>query len=328
MKRRIGSGVVVLVGVALIVVALVAQLFTRSPAFEELTDDFRSAMTTESIDQMQADLEGMQAMSDELQTDVMPALAGALGMTSEELTGMLDSNFPAVSTGMQQLPAITENFMGMASTLSAQQGNFEAADAIPTSSLPATTIPWGVLAAALVAIAAGVFMFTTKRAGAYAALVLGIALIAGPLILSLTTKAGRADDMKVALQPIMTTEQATQAQGALAIVGDMGTEMQEGMMPALSEQMHISLDEVNVFMQGFPATGGMLQSFPEVQARFDGFVKIMTANVDNYDTIKPLSLEPIVWILVAAGLMIGVAGGLSLFAPAPVQRTKPAAAAH
>ena len=84
MQRRIESGVVVLIGVALIVVALAAQLFTRAPAFERLTDDFRVAMTDAGIATMNEDLGGMEAMSAELKSDVLPTIAGALGMTPEE----------------------------------------------------------------------------------------------------------------------------------------------------------------------------------------------------------------------------------------------------
>jgi hypothetical protein len=328
MQRRIESGIVVLVGVALIAVALAAQLFTRAPAFERLTDDFRVAMTDTSIATMTEDLGGMSAMTAEIQSDVIPAIAGALGMTPGEFNAFASESFPAFTTGIEQLPGITENFTGLSQTLDQQQANFEAADAIPTKSIPATTIPWGMLAAGLIAIAAGTLMFRTRRVGCLIALVLGVALIAGPAFLSLTSKASKADDLNAALKPIMTNEQVQGAQGALVVIGDMGSEMQDQLLPALGEQMGLSAEEVGVFMQGFPVTGQMLQQFPDVQARFDGFVSLMAGNIDDYNTIEPLSLTPIVWILIIAGLLIGTGGALSFFAPVQVHRTHAVPLAH
>jgi hypothetical protein len=108
----------------------------------------------------------------------------------------------------------------------------------------------------------------------------------------------------------------------------MGFEMQNQMMPALAEQMGMTIDEVGLFMNGFPVTGQMLQQFPDVQARFDGFVKLMAGNIEDYNTIEPLSLTPIVWILIAAGAIVGVGGALSFFAPAPVHRTRAVPLTH
>ena len=101
----------------------------------------------------------------------------------------------------------------------------------------------------------------------------------------------------------------------------MGAEIQDRLIPGLGQQLNMTEEEVGVFLEGFPVTGQMLQQFPDVQARFDGFVQLMASNIDDYTTIEPLSLTPIVWILIASGLLIGLGGALSFFAPVPARRT-------
>ena len=104
MQRRIESGVVILVGIALIIVAVVAQLFTRAPAFEEMTDDFRAAMTTESIATMHSDIEVLSAMGQEMQTSVTPALAESFGLdrASGALVTRVLADSPAEKAGLKR----------------------------------------------------------------------------------------------------------------------------------------------------------------------------------------------------------------------------------
>lgn len=317
MHRRIESGVVVLGGLALIAVALIAQLFTRAPAFERLTDEFRPAMTASAIDTMGSDLSMMQGIGTEMQADVMPAFAQTFGMTPEDFSAYAEANFPAFSAGMQQMPGITESFMGFASSLDAQRANFEAADAIPTKSLPATLLPWGFLVAGLIALAAGVLMLKL-RAGAYIALVLGVMLVVAPLLMSWISKASKADDLNIGLRPLMTTEQVVASEGALALMGDMAAEMNTSMLPAIAGQLGMSVPDLQAYMgENFPATGEAMASMDGALARFDGMVATMSANIDDYNTIKPLKLEPLVWILLAVGLIVGTTGFLALFFPVP-----------
>jgi len=329
MQKRIESTVVILIGAGLIALALFTQLFTRAPAFEELTDDFRPVMTNESIATMRADLEGMQAMTTEMRTVMLPDIAAALQMEPEALSTYLGENFPATTRGMEQLPGITDQFMGMSNTLSLQRENFEAADAIPTASLPATVFPWGLAAVGALTMLVGIFMLRTTHAGSYVALALGILMIGGAFLMSWPSKTSKADDMNLALRNVMTTEQVVGAQGALVVVSEMGTEMQEQMLPALATDMGMTESEMAAYITGnYPAVGAMFEAMDEVQTRFDGMVGTMSANLDNYDTIKPLSMEPINWFFVAAGVLIAFAGGLALLAPFSLRRHHPAVTTH
>jgi hypothetical protein len=321
MQKRVESMVVILIGVGLMALTLFTQLFTRAPAFEELTDDFRPLMTNEALATMQADLEGMQAMATEMQTEMLPDVAAALEIEPEALTSYLSENFPATTLGMQQLPGITEGFMGLNQTMVSQQENFQAADAIPTESLPVTVFPWGLMVVGAIAVLAGILMLRTPHIGSYVALGLGIVMIGAAVLMSWPSKTSKADDLNLALSGVMTVEQVQAAHGALAVVVDMGTEMDEQMLPGLATQMGMTETEMAAYITGtYPAIGATFEASDEIEARFSGMVETMATNLDNYDTIKPLSMEPINWFFIASGLLIALVGGLALLAPISLRR--------
>jgi hypothetical protein len=329
MQRRIESGLVILVGVGLIALTIMTQLFTRAPAFEELTDDFRPFMSDKAIAQMHTDIQGMEAMTAQMNDEVFPSIIAALKLDPTDFKVYAETSFPATMTGMEQLPAIADNFGGLAHTFAQQQENFKAADQIPMSGLPATTFPWGLLTVGIVVAIIGAVMLRTMQIGAMLSIALGFLMIASATLLSWPTKTAKADNLNTALRPVMTQEQADGAHGALMIVRNMGTEMRDEMLPALASQMGMTPSEMTTYLsENFPAVGGMLTSMDQMQGRFQDMADTMSANVGNYDTIKPLSMEPINWFFIVAGALIVMLGGLALFAPAPVHKHHPAAITH
>ncbi len=303
-----------LVGAVLITVAILRNLFAVGPAFESMIDDFRPWLTDESIAALRTDLNGLGGAVDEFQTDLAPALATQLGMNADQFGTMLATEFPAVATGMATVPQAATTFTGIIDLLDAQQENFASADAIPTESLPATTVPWGMVAAGAFAMVIGVAMAMGKgRAAAVAALVLGLLLVAIPFVLSLPDKAQGADDLNAALKPVYNEEMVTGAAGAVDVVAAMGTEMSEKMIPGLGLMLGMTDTEVQQFLgAGFPAIAGAMGTLPESIGRFNGMVGAFSENLDNYDTLKPVAFVPIVWTLVAAGAALVLLGGLGL----------------
>src|SRR6266542_7136012 len=130
-QRRTAGGLVAAVGAAFIVTVIVGSLFSVSPAFERMSDGFRPIMQPAPITQLQNDLKGLNAVSTEFGTKAVPMLAQAFKMTPDRYTAYMGGQYPAVATGMQQLPAIVTQFKGVVGTLDAEQGRFAKADAIP-----------------------------------------------------------------------------------------------------------------------------------------------------------------------------------------------------
>ena len=310
MPRKISGGLVILVGVVFIVVTLINNLFAVGPAFEEMITDFRPLLAEESLNTARADIAVLEAAGEEFQTAVAPRMAQALGMTPEEFAGMVQGQYPAVAQGMQALPEITATFSGLIDTLDSQRALFESADAIPSDDLSATTVPWIITISGLLAIAAGVMLFMPGRVWAILAVVLGAGLVIVTFALNLPQKAADADELNENLTPIYTQELIDGATGSLAIIGAMGQEMQTQMLPDLAAALGMSPDELNAFMgENFPATAAAMQSMPDSLPRFESFVATFAMNLDNYETIQPVSFTPIIWMMVIGGILILLAGG-------------------
>ncbi len=294
-----------LIGVVLIGTTVVNNLFQVGPAFEELTDGFRPIMTAQAIETARADIATLGAAGDEFQTTVAPAMAQQLGMTPEEFQAFVGERFPAVGDGMAALPQVVPTFTGLIDTLDAQRDLFASADAIPTTNVPATTIPWALLIAGILSLALGIFMWFVPRAGGIIAVVLGAMLVIVPFALSLPTKAADADQLNANLRPVYTAELMGQATVAVKTVGAMGTEMSGAMLPALADQLGMSQDELQTFLgQNFPATAAALQSMPASMGRFQGLVDTFQANLDNYDTMTSVSFAPIIWTVIVGGAVM------------------------
>lgn len=307
--RKGMAAIAIGVGVVFIVVTIAQNLFEVGPAFEELIDDFRPVLQDEALAQTGGDIAALGAVGDEMQTAVIPGISQALGMSPDDFGAFMGSEFPAVATGVQALPEIVPTFQSLLSSLADQQELFFSADEIPTEDLPATTVPWGLLVAGIAVIVTGLLMLRRGRAGIYLAIVLGFLLVIVPLILTLPAKAADADELNANLVPIYTPELIQGAEGALSVVGAMAGEMQNAMLPTLAEQLGMGPTDLAAFLAGnFPATAAALQELPDAMGRFQGLTTIFADNLDNYEVLKPVSFEPIIWMLIIGGAVVAFVG--------------------
>jgi hypothetical protein len=311
--RKVAAAVVVLVGVVFMVLTIVNDLFAVGPAFEEMVDDFRPILQEEALAQAQSDVDGLAAAGQEFQTVVAPAMAQQLGLTPEEFGALVQTEYPAVALGMEALPEITETFSGLIQTLDSQRELFASADAIPTDDLPANTVPWIILLSGLAAVIVGVLMLIPGRVWPIVAVVLGAGLVIVTFALNLPQKAADADQLNENLTPIYTQELIDGATASLEVVSAMGQQMQAEMLPDLAVQLGMSPAELDEMLGArFPATAAAMQTMPESLQRFEGFVGIFAANLDNYETIQPVSFSPIIWAMVVGGVIIILMGGWAI----------------
>jgi hypothetical protein len=318
MRKFIAASGVLVAGIAILVVGLMNGLFTVAPAFEDLTDGFRdTVMSDQAIEATQTDIAALSAVSTEMSETVVPTLSAQLGMDEATFSTFLATEYPAVAIGTAALPGIVDQFEGVVGLIESQQANFESADALPTSGIPATTLPWMILGIGLLGIAVGLWMYFDGRLAAGTALVVGLVVVATTLSLSFIGKSADADAMNDAFRPVYTAELVEQSNGALQTVAAMGTEMQTAMVPGLAEALGMTVPEVEAFIGAeFPATAAALQSLPEAMGRFQTTVGVFDAQLDNYDTIKDTALTPIAWTILFGGIVIALFGALGLFVPA------------
>jgi hypothetical protein len=314
--RRTAGAIVILVGAVFIGSVIVNNLFSVGPAFERMSDGFRPAMQSGPIAQFRSDLQGFGAVNGEFNGPAGQQLAGALNMTPEEFQAFMAQQYPDVAKGMQQLPAIVQQFQGVVNTLAAEQGRFAKADAIPTSNLPATTIPWAMLVAGIVLVGLGIWIVVRPiRAVAVVAIALGAALVIAPLLMNLPSKAQAADTMNDHLKPVYTAQLIASGKAALATVGAMGQQMQTKMLPDLGAQLNMSPGELQAFLQqNLPATAGALQAMPDAMARFQSVIGTFDQHLSDYRTLTPVAFVPIVWTIVVGGIVVVIAGTWALLA--------------
>jgi hypothetical protein len=306
-KRLPGFGVLA-IGVIVLIVLFATNLFTVGSAFEELTDEFRPIMEEEAIAAAKADVAGLGAVSNEFPTEVAPAVAQALQLTPDGLSTFLGTNFPAVAAGVEALPEIVPQFASVVGLLEQQQSNFEQADQIPTSNLPASLVPWIILLIGVGAVVVGIVMLGRSDYAWLVATGFGVLVVALSLLLSFLPKASAADDLNEALKPVYTQELVAQSGQALGVVGAMGQQMQAELLPALGAQLQMNEEGMQAFLGQFPATAAALQGLRNSTDRFQSMVTAFDSQLDNYETIKNTQLFPIALIVLVAGLLIIVCG--------------------
>lgn len=314
--RKVAAAVVIVLGAVMVAMTFANNLFRVGPSFEELMGDFRPHLTDSAIATTRADVAGLGAAGTEMQTALMPAMAQQLGMTPSQFSAYVAKGFPAVSAGMAALPQITTTFDGLVTTLDQQRPLFRSADAIPTASVPATTLPWALAGLGFVLVLGGTALWFRPRGGAVVAVVLGALMIAAPLALSLPQKAGDADQLNSNLEPVYTAALVAQAEGALTTVSAMGTQMQATMLPALAAQLDLTPAQLQqLLVTSFPATAAALGNLPTALPRFQELVQAFDANLGNYDTLKPVSFVPIIWTTMGLGALTVLCGAAVLLWP-------------
>ena len=311
--RKIAAVFMVLVGAAFVITTLAANLFQVGPAFDRMTDGFRPVMTQQAIQVDRADIAALSSAGTEIQTKMIPALAQQLNLTPAQVSQLMATQFPDVAAGLKALPTITPTFTGLVNTLDQQRPLFNSADAIPTKDIPAATVPWSLLVVGVVAVGLGVVVWYRPRASAVVATALGAVLVAVPLSLNMVHKASDADQLNANLKPIYTQQLITGANSSITTLSTMGTQMQKSMLPAMATQLHMTPAQLQTFLgQNFPATAAALNGMPMSLARFHALVATFDKNLSNYNTLKPVSFEPIVWLMIIGGSAVFLFGAAGL----------------
>jgi hypothetical protein len=147
------------------------------------------------------------------------------------------------------------------------------------------------------------------------AAVVGGLLVVVPFALSLPTKAADADQMNENLKPVYTQELLTGAEQSLAVVGAMGTQMTDEMLPALGAQLGMDEATLQAFLgDNMPALAGVIEGMPEAMGRFTALVETFGTHLEDYLVLTEVAFVPIVWTLIVGGA-IALAGALwALFA--------------
>jgi len=320
MFRKTSLTLVAAVGVFWLASTFVLGYATKTQAVDNLTNSFRPAFTNTSIAQGDADIKVAKNFAQQFQTQAAPALAKQLDLTPEQFVQAVSTQYPAVGQGLTQLPQILTYFDTVQRTMAAQQANFHQADAIPTKSLPNTTVHWMFVILGLSALAAGgAALVLRRRIVAVLAGVLGVGVIATTLILSVPAKTHAVDNMTAAFRPIFTTQSTEQARSYIATLHAMDAQLTAEALPGLAGMLKVTPQQFTESLaSAFPEIATGLKELPAILGRIDTLVTTVSDNIDNFtlaDAIptRTLSATGVEWQLaVPAAVLIIAAAGLGV----------------
>ncbi len=323
--RRLFAVLIILGGLALIIVPVTEHVWSGAGPANTMINAFKPVMTQASLRSVQGDLQQLGAADTQLSSQVLPVLGTQLHLSSAELQAAVSSNFPAVATGMTQLPGILSHFDDSGALLASQLNNFNAAASIPMSGVPMTVLPWGFAIVGVLAVIFGAMMFVGRaKAPAIAALVLGVAVVGGSLGLSFPHKAVSADHLITALRPVMTTQSATAMSQSLNVVGAMVTQLDGEMLPYVATQLKMTPASFDALMASqFPAVTTALKNMPTTAATFSGLQSKISANIANYDAAAAIpSMTFLVWLFIGVGALCIVGGAIGLSGGASASKSE------
>lgn len=148
----------------------------------------------------------------------------------------------------------------------------------------------------------------------------GVVVVVG-IILLITTftnnlfKVGPAfEEMIDDFRPMLAEESIATAQADLAMLGEVGTEFETAIVPAMSQQLGMTPDEFMGFTAAnFPDVANGVEALPTIVATFNGLVDTLDQQRELFDSAdqiptKDLPATTVPWGLALAGLALIVAG--------------------
>lgn len=315
-RARVIAVLALVIGVALVAIPIVTNLFSKASAVDDLTGDLRPAFTDAQLAQADADMTAIELMAAQLGGEAIPALAEQFGVAPDAFAGQLATDHPAVGAGMQQLDAILPWFRALVDGLQAEQADFRLADAIPTKDLPAIVVPFLFLVPGLVVAAAVVADLRRRRSvlAAPVALGIGLVLVIAPLAMSVPAKTQAVDDLTDAFRPAFSDSGLATTREHLDTVHAMIDELVADALPALAAGLEMPEADFQAFLaEQFPDVAAGLGSIDEILGRFDGLVAAVESDVDSFrgaDSIPTSGTDTTLlhWLFVVPGLALVVVG--------------------
>ncbi len=325
MLRKVSFGLVLVAGVFWLVSTLVLGYPSKTQAVDHLTSSLRPAFTNASLAQDHSDITTVNQFVKQFETRAVPALSKDLHVTPTQLVTQLGTKYPKVGRGIAQLPTSLPYFDHLVAGLQAQQKNFDQAAAIPTKSLPATTVNWLFVALGVIGIAIGLggLVFGRRAGGVLLGLAaaVGVVVIAVSLIISVPAKTQAVDNLTNAFRPVFTAQGAAETRTYLDNFQGLYQQLSTEALPGLATALKVTPAQLDASLgQQFPAVAAGLKAMPGILSRFDVLVTKIQQNLGNFhqaDSI-PTATTPATLLqaqLVVPAGVLALAGGAGLAVP-------------
>lgn len=302
-QRRWALVVIGVFGVALVVMPVAFNMFNKAPQGAAMLAQFKPFMTSARLDGYQTELREINSGVRQTDTRVVTALSADHGGRSA-----FDATYPAFVSFDRQWPAMDHTMTTLMNEVQSNRGNYQAMAALPSFRL----FPWFFVGpgAALFLIALLLFLRPRLwRTGRYAFVVVGVALIAMPVVFGMFNRAPKGGQMMTAFKHIETTSNVENIQRYFGTIAEGQGVIRLSIVPAL-EQAGYSNGQIRT---DFPAVATLDAQWIHILNDMTPMIGAMSDNVAAYQAISSLPPFPLFpWFFVAPGVLIiglTIAGG-------------------
>jgi len=322
MFRRAALALIAFAGLALILLTVIFGMWGKSQAIHGLVKSFGPGYQPVAMRQSQADFQTVSAMANQLQHQALPGLAATLKLTPAQFENGLATRYPAVGTGIAELPSALSWFGDLGARIGRERSNYEEAAAIPVKGLAGTTVPWlMVIPGLLLLVGAGLAALwkpSWSRGVAILGIVVGVGLVVGPLVTSLPAKATAVDQLVGTFKPILTPPGPQKTASYVTTMSAMSAQFNSRALPGLAKQLHTTTPALRQLLAArYPAVGTGLSELPSILPRFRAMSATINANIANYQKAESLPWRGapaimLYWFLAIPGALAALGGGAFL----------------
>ncbi len=302
---------------ALALAPLALQMFTRGPGGAAMLADFRPYMDEQLLSDFQRDVDQVDAAANELQGRAGAQAAARLGLSPTAYAKEYDS----LVQFTKDWPAANKDFTVLIQTIQDNIGNYQAVAALPSFRLfPYFFVLPGLMIAGVAWLA--LRRQRRERPPGRTRLVLGllgVGLIAAPLVFQMFTRAPKGEDMLDQFRPLMTTQRITTVQGYFVTMAGGEAAVRTQLLPALRAR-GASAAEIDTLL---PQSVAFTSIWTSMVNQMAPMLAAMNDNLARYNgliALPPFGLFP--YFFVFPGVL------LLLLAAVPARRPAPLTAGH
>ena len=321
--RKVPAMIVLVAGLAMIVLPLAVNSFTRANQAQQLLDGARPIVAPPHLQQeFLGGLETTRQAEQLLTGPGFAQLARDLGETPAQFQAQVATRWPAVARAQQQAPAIDAAAMTILTNLERRQHDFQLADAIPVSGFPLVSSIWIlVVFGALVVAAASWFLLRPGVVPAAAITALGVVFVASAFATSLPAKTSAAHRVIASLTISRAKNAKVRAQ--FETVNAAFGQVQTQLLPQVAQQLGTYPGALRSQLDtAVPGLAVGLSQIPPILDHFGGAVQFRENNVSNLPPVRSFPFQALMWAEIALGALVAVGGGLSVAASRPRRRAR------
>ena len=325
--RKVSAIIVLVAGLAMIVLPVAFNSFTRANQAQQLLDGARPIVAPPHLQQQF--LAGLQSAIQTEQLLTGPGfaqLANDLGEARGQFQAQVATQWPAIARAQQQAPAIEAATLTILTNLERHQHDFQLADAIPVSGFPLVSSIWIIVVfGALVVAAASWLLLRPGLVPAAAITVLGVVFVASAFALNLPAKTSAAHQVLASLtiSPAKNAKIQAQFETVNAAFGQVQTQLLPQVAQLLGTDPGTLTSQLDTAVPGLAAG---LSQIPSILDRFGGAVQFRENNVNTVPPVRSFPFQALMWAEIALGALVAVGGGLSVAASRPGRRARQMAA--